>query len=290
MTDVPQGLAIFDRRLVRLRRDRAAAAPAAAEFLFAHTGRALLDRLDDVALPLAEVLDLGCRFGALTAALRDRSGVRQVVACDLSPGMAVRARTATGVPVVAADEEVLPFAPGTFDLVVANLSLHWVNDLPGALLQIRQALRPDGLFLATLLGGETLIELRRAVMEAELAVSGGASPRLSPSIDPRDAAGLMQRAGFVLPVVDTDTVTVTYDSALGLLADLRAMGETHAGLARNPHPPPRSLWAETAQRYQTLFASRDGRVPATFQVIGLTGWSPGAAPAAAYAQPDSRLR
>lgn len=278
MSDAPDGLVIFDRRLVRWRRDRAATAPPEADFLFAHTGRALLDRLDDMTRPFADVLELGCRVGGLTRALVDRPGVRRVVACDLSPAMAGRAAAATGVATLAADEEALPFGPAGFDLVIANLSLHWVNDLPGALLQIRRTLRPDGLFLATLLGGDTLIELRRAALEAELALTGGASPRLSPAIDPRDAAGLMQRAGFVLPVVDTDSITVTYADALGLLADLRTMGESHAALARNPRTPPRALWPTMARRYHALFARPDGRVPATFQVIALTGWAPSSGP------------
>lgn len=273
MTDPPDGFYVFDRRLVRRRRDRAAAGPAEAGFLFAQTGRALLDRLDDVTRPFAEVLELGCRDGGLTRALLDRTGVRGVVACDLSPAMAAHARACTGVATLAADEEALPFAPAAFDLVIANLSLHWVNDLPGALIQLRRALRPEGLLLATLLGGDTLVELRRAVMEAELALTGGASPRLSPVIDPRDAAGLMQRAGFALPVVDTDSITVTYANAFSLLADLRAMGETHAAVARNPRPPSRALWPETVRRYHALFAGADGRVPATFEVITLTGWA-----------------
>ncbi len=267
---------VFDRRVVRQHRERAARGWAAHDFLFAHVAEALADRLLDVRRDFPRVLDLGCHGGELSRALAGRKGIESLIACDLAPAMAVRAKAAAGVPTVAGDEEWLPFAEGVFDLVVSNLSLHWVNDLPGALIQIRRTLAPDGLLLATMLGGDTLTELRRALIEAELEIAGGVSPRLSPFADARDAAGLLQRAGFALPVVDSDTLTVTYDSAFKLLADLRGMGETQAGLNRNPRPPPRALWAETARRYHGLFAGPDGRIPATFQVITLTGWAPAA--------------
>jgi len=273
MTDAPDTMTVFDRRLVRRRRDRAAAGLDGHDFLFAHVAEALVDRLFDVRRDFPRVLDLGCHGGSFARALAGRKGVETLVQADLSPAMAARA-AAAGHPAVAADEELLPFADGTFDLVVSALSLHWVNDLPGALIQVNHALRPDGLFVAAMLGGETLRELRRALMDAELAVSGGVSPRLSPFADLRDAAGLLQRAGFALPVADVDTLTVTYPDAFRLFADLRGMGETGAALARNPAPPPRALWPETARRYHELYAVPDGRIPATFQILWLTGWAP----------------
>ena len=154
---------------------------------------------------------------------------------------------AAGGLCVAGDEELLPFADGSFDLAVSNLSLHWVNDLPGALLQLRRALKPDGLFIGAMLGGDTLFELRRCLMEAELDLTGGVSARISPFAEVRDAGGLLQRAGFSLPVVDSDTLTVTYDSAFKLMADLRGMGETNAGLNRRRRPTPRALLIDAAK-------------------------------------------
>jgi SAM-dependent methyltransferase len=218
--------------------------------------------------PLA--LDLGCHAGQTAEAIRGVRGVETVVRADLSPEMA----SCAGLPALAADEERLPFAPGRFDLIVSNLSLHWVNDLPGALIQIRQALKPDGLFLAAMLGGETLFELRRAFMEAELEITSGISPRVSPMAELRDGGSLMQRAGFALPVVDSESFTATYSDPFALMTELRGMGEANAVLSRTRTPLKRVLLAEMARRYVELFAEPDGRIPATFQVIHLTGWAP----------------
>ena len=193
--------------------------------------------------------------------------------CDLSPAMAQRA-AGHGHPAVVADEEYLPFADRSFDLVISSLSLHWVNDLPGVLIQIRRALKPDGLFLGAMLGDGTLAELREALMAAELDIAGGVSPRLSPFADLRDAAGLLQRAGFALPVADIEAVTASYADLFRLCADLRGMGETNASLARNTAPPPRTLWSEAARRYAERCAEPDGRIPATFRIIHMLGWSP----------------
>lgn len=266
-------MTVFDRRLVRAHRDRAAATLSAHDFLLADTADALVDRLYDVRREFPVALDLGCRTGLLAARLQDRKGIRTLVQADLSAAMARRAGD-KGDPTLVADEEALPFASGSLDLVVSNLSLHWVNDLPGALLQIRQVLKPDGLFVATLLGGDTLQELRSVILEAELAVAGGVSPRLSPLTDVRDAGALLQRAGFALPVADADRITVTYADAFGLFADLRGMGETAANRDRNPRPPARALWPEVARLYAERFAEPDGRIPATFQIITVTGWAP----------------
>ena len=273
MTDAVAAMMVFDRSLVRQRRERACASWEEHDFLFRHSADLLVDRLDDVTRGFARALDLGCHDGRIARHLATERGVADVFACDLSEAMARRA-AAAGIVTVAADEETLPFAAASFDLIVSNLSLHWTNDLPGALLQARLALEPDGLFVATMLGGDTLVELRRATMEAELTVTGGASPRLSPLTDIRDAGALLQRAGFALPVVDVETVTVTYDTIFKLISDLRGMGETNAVLQRNPAIPPRRLWPVAAERYHTLFAEPDGRIPATFQILTLTGWAP----------------
>ncbi len=264
---------VFDRALVRKHRDRAAPGLDGHDFLFRHTAEAIGERLDDVSRRFPRVLDLGCHGGEMALVLSARGDIEQLVQCDLSPAMARRA-AGSGHPTIAADEEFLPFAEARFDLVVSNLSLHWVNDLPGALIQIRRALKPDGLFLGAMLGEGTLAELREALMAAEIEIAGGVSPRLSPFADLRDAAGLLQRAGFALPVADLEPVSVSYENAFRLFADLRGMGETNATLARNPAPPSRALWAETARRYADRFADADGRIPATFRVIHLLGWAP----------------
>ncbi len=175
---------------------------------------------------------------------------------------------------IASDEESLPFAPATFDLIISCLSLHWVNDLPGALIQARRCLKPDGLFLAAMFGRDTLVELRRALIEAELAESGGAGPRISPFTDVRDAGALLQRAGFALPVVDMDAITVSYRSALDLMRDLRGMGEANAAVERRRSFTRRSTILRAAAIYADQHADSSHRIPATFQVLTLTGWAP----------------
>jgi SAM-dependent methyltransferase len=267
-----QPIRVFDRRSVRLHRDRAAARLDDHDFLLREVSERLLDRLDDVRRRFADVLDLGCRRGELAPFLVRRDGTRTIVQCDLSEGMI---RSATGLRVVA-DEEALPFRDHSFDLVTSLLSLHWVNDLPGSLLQIRRALRPDGLLLAALFGGETLKELRRSLAEAEVETEGGLSPRVSPFADVRDMGNLLQRAGFALPVVDSDTITVSYGEPLRLLADLRGMGESNAVLERRKGASRRTTLMDALRRYRDRYADADGRIPATFQVIYLVAWAPDA--------------
>ena len=253
----------FDRRAVRLHRDRAATTTDDVADILRDAADRLLDRLDDTTRTFTRALDIGGR-GIIAPMLRAR-GI-ETFATDLSPAMAARA----GAPAIAADEEFLPFAPGSFDLVVANLSLHWINDLPGALIQIRMALAPDGLFLASLPALGTLGELRTALTEAELALTGGASPRVSPFPDLRDCASLLQRAGFALPVADAEDITLAYATPLALLHDLRAAGETNAVALRNRRPPPRALLPMALGELPT----QDGRHPVTLRLAMLTGWSP----------------
>jgi NADH dehydrogenase [ubiquinone] 1 alpha subcomplex assembly factor 5 len=258
---------VFDRALVRRHRDRAAAGFAHHDALFKETAGHLLERLGDIKRNFSSILDLGAHNGTPAAELARRYSAF-VVAADISENML---RESAPYPVVT-DEEFLPFAANSFDLIVSNLSLHWVNDLPGALVQIKTALRPDGLFLAAILGGETLHELRANLMEAELAVTGGASMRLSPRLDLPAASGLLQRAGFALPVVDQEKITFTYPDAFALMHDLRGMGETNAGLQRLKRPTRRAVLFEAARLYQTRFAAADGRIPATFEAIFMHGW------------------
>jgi SAM-dependent methyltransferase len=264
-------LTIFDRRSVRLHRDRAASSLPRHDFLLREIGERLVDRLDDVRRKFPVALDLGCRHGSLARDLAAR-GVEMLVQCDLSSAML---RHVSGAR-VAADEEALPFAAGSFDLVISLLNLHWVNDLPGALLQVRQALKPDGLFLAAMFGGETLKELRRAIADAEIESEGGLSPRISPFADVRDAGNLLQRAGFTLCVADVETLTVAYADPLALLVDLRGMGETNAVLQRRKTASRRATLLRAVERYGELYRDADDRFPATFQVIYLTAWAPDA--------------
>ncbi|HJS32154.1 MAG TPA: methyltransferase domain-containing protein [Alphaproteobacteria bacterium] len=266
---------VFDRRVVRLHLARAARVFADHDFLFREAAGRLAERLDDVRRTFPVALAHGGHGGVLVDALADRSDIATLVESDLSPEVARRACARSRIRrIVVADEEFLPFGEASFDLVLSCLSLHWTNDLPGALVQIRRALKPDGLFIAALLGGETLKELRQALIEAEAAASGGVSPRVSPFLDVREAGALLQRAGFALPVVDADTWTVTYSSAVDLMRDLRGMGETNAVFERPRHFTRRTTLLRAAAIYQSMFADKSERIPATFQVIMLTGWAP----------------
>jgi SAM-dependent methyltransferase len=254
---------VFDRRAVRLHRDRAAATVSSVDAILREAAVRLLDRLDDTLHRFSAALDVGGR-GVVAPLLRQR-GIG-CVSLDLSARMAAL----NGGPAVAGDEEVLPFAPGSFDLVIASLSLHWVNDLPGALIQLRHALKPDGLFLASLPALGTLEGLRTALARAEGEIAGGASPRVSPFADLRDCAALLQRAGFALPVADLDEMVLLYAEPLGLLRDLRAAGETNAMVLRDRRTPPASLMPAALAGLQ----QRDGRSEAVLRLAMLTGWAP----------------
>lgn len=260
----------FDRAAVLRNRTRAAPAFDRHDFLFAEVADRLADRLEDVKRRFPVALDLGCHTGSFAAARGSRGGIETLIQCDLSPALAARA---TGLR-VAGDEERLPFADASFDLIASTLSLHWVNDLPGALVQINRALKPDGLFLAAILGGETLVELRTCLTEAEIELCDGLSPRISPTVDLRDAAGLLQRAGFALPVADSDRITVSYPDAFALMHELRGMGETNAMAARPRGLARRAMFLRAAELYRDRYGDADGRISATFQVLYLHGWAP----------------
>ncbi len=262
-------IALFDRPAWRLHRERAARS-GIVDFLHFEIAQRLIDRLADVGREFRAALDLGALGGALTRALRQRPGMESVVAADPAAGFLRRGRGWH----VAADPELAPFGDGSFDLVVSALALHWVGDLPGALVQLRRVLRGDGLFLAAMLGGATLAELRAVLIEAELIEEGGASPRVSPMVDLGEAAALLQRAGFAMPVADADTITVSYPDILALMRDLRGMGETNALSARRRTPLRRATLARAAALYRERFGSADGRIPARFEVLFLTGWAP----------------
>jgi SAM-dependent methyltransferase len=263
---------LFDRALHRRRLDRAAGAYAG--FIKERAAEDAADRLFTILRDFPLALDLGSRDGALARALArepDANRVGEIVAADLSPRMLLANPAALKAVV---DEERLPFAPESLDLVVSLLSLHWTNDLVGALVQIRRALKPDGLFIGALFGGQTLTELRQSLIQAEAEVSGGAGLRVSPFADGFDAAGLLQRAGFALPVADLDRFTVRYQHPLKLMADLRAMGETNALVDRARKPLSRPVLARAFEIYREQFGLPDGRIPATFEIVTATGWAP----------------
>ncbi len=264
-TPMPAAALVFDRRAVRHHRDRASTQLAAVAPVLRDAAERLLDRLDDTTRRFERALDVGGR-GVVAPLLRARG--LEVVSCDLS----ARVAALNGGPAVAADEEWLPFAPESFDLVVASLSLHWVNDLPGCLVQLRRVLRPDGLLLASLPALGTLDALRSALAEAEVECSGGVSPRVSPFPELRDCAGLLQRAGFALPVADAEELTLLYADPVALLRELRAAGEANAVAERDRRVPPRALLPLALAR----LPRRDGRVAARLRLAVLTGWAPSA--------------
>jgi SAM-dependent methyltransferase len=256
-----ESMLVFDRNAVRRHRDRAAATVGQVADLLRDGAERLLDRLDDMTGGFGLALDVGGR--GVVAPLLGARGI-EVVSCDLSLPMA-----RLGVRTVVTDEEFLPFGTGAFDLIVASLSLHWINDLPGALIQMRRALRPDGLFLASMPALGSFSELRAALTVTELAMRGGVSPRVSPFPDVSDCAGLLQRAGFAAPVVDVEEIVVRYADPLRMLRDLRAAGETNAIRTRARTAPPAALFPAAL----AAMRGEDERVPARLRLAMMTGWA-----------------
>lgn len=264
---------LFDRALHRARLDRAARNFAQAGFLKARAAEDLVDRLSAILREFPRAVDLCARDGGFARALAEspaRARIGWLAEGDLSAAML----SGRPGPRLVLDEERLPFAPESLDLVVSALGLHWTNDLPGALIQIRRALRPDGLFLAAFLGGATLQELRACLLQAEIELTGGAGPRVSPFAEAQDAAGLLQRTGFALPVADSDKVVVRYATPLKLLADLRAMGETSVLGDRPARPLTRAVLGRALALYVERYSDASGRVAATFEILTVTGWAP----------------
>jgi SAM-dependent methyltransferase len=265
----PPSPLIFDRGLLRARHRRAASL-GPATFLLDRVADDITDRLATVKRRFDLALDLGTPGEVVRAALARVGSVGTIVAAAAFPAGGAGRVT----PFVIADEEALPFGDATLDLVVSALALQFVNDLPGTLVQIRRALKPDGLLLAALLGGETLTELRESFAAAESETTGGVSPRVAPFADLRDLGALLQRAGFALPVTDTDRLTVRYDSAFALMHDLRRMGATNILVDRRRRPLRRATLMRMAEIYAERFADTDGRLRATFEIVWLSGWSP----------------
>lgn len=265
---MPQGSVLFDRDLLRIRRRRARKL-GPATFLLDRVASELGERLSAVVRDFPVAVDLGTPADAVRRVLSENEKVGTIVAAD-----ADAESLDSTFPRVAADEEALPFADASLNLVVSALSLHFVNDLPGTLIQIRRALKPDGLLLAALLAGDSLAELREAFAQAESEIEGGLSPRVAPFADLRELGALMQRAGYALPVVDSDRLTVRYGSPFDLLRDLRAMGATNVLRDRRRTPLKRTTLVRMAEIYAERFADPDGRLRATFEVAWLLGWAP----------------
>ncbi|MBX9710917.1 MAG: methyltransferase domain-containing protein [Xanthobacteraceae bacterium] len=245
----------FDSALLERRRQRARAL-GAETFLLDRVAGDMTDRLGAVLRTFSQAADLGSPTDAVASAL------------------ALLAKTIERVALPQNDSDGLPLAPASFDLAVSALALQFVNDLPGTLAQIRRALKPDGLFLAALVGGDTLTELRQSFAAAETEIEGGLSPRVAPMIEVRDAGSLLQRAGFALPVTDVDRIVVRYDNAFALMRDLRRMGATNVLNERRRMPLRRATLLRMAQIYSERFADADGRIRATFDIVWMSGWAP----------------
>jgi SAM-dependent methyltransferase len=255
--------------LVR-RRNRVADCAGDHEFLLGHATDDIVERLGLVRrrFPVAAVI--GAHHGLVGRRLRALDSIDLVVETEAAERLLARC----GRPRIQADEELLPFRDGALDLAVSVLSLQFVNDVPGTLVQIRRALKPDGLFIGAMIGGGTLNELREAFLAAESEIEGGASPRVAPFADVRDAGSLLQRAGFALPVADSDVLTVTYETPLHLMRELRAMGAGNVLVSRRRAPLRRATLARAVEVYRERFSDADGRCRATFEIITMTGWAP----------------
>ncbi|KAG6427912.1 hypothetical protein SASPL_112159 [Salvia splendens] len=278
-TDHSSRVKIFDRNLKRKQRDRASWLLRPGDSLVDAVAENLLDRLEDCKKTFPSALCMGGSLEAIRRLLNGRGGIEKLTMMDTSVDMVKLCEQAeqnspnknVETSCIVADEEYLPVKESSLDLVISCLGLHWTNDLPGAMIQSKLSLKPDGLFLGAILGGETLRELRIACTVAQMEREGGISPRLSPLAQVRDAGNLLTRAGFTLPGVDVDEYTVRYNSALELIEHLRTMGETNALLQRNTSLK-RDTALATAAIYESMFGTEDGTIPATFQVIFMTGW------------------
>lgn len=263
---------LFDTRAQRQNRTRAVKGYADFNFLKQEAAIRLADRVELVRRHFPLCLDFGAHDGSLTSILEPLQKTGCIIQADPAPDFAQLA--ASKGPAVVTDYTSLPFAPGQFDAVFSCLTLHWVDDLPGLLAQMRGLLKPDGMLLVSLFGGNSLHELRSALAAAETEIDGGLSPRTAPMADIRDVGALLGRAGLALPVADADRLTITYPNMFRLMADLRGMGEQNALIGRVRRPTSRRLFMRAAEIYQAEFGNADGTIPASFEIITLTGWAP----------------
>lgn len=256
---------LFDRPQLRRQRERAAPRVAEHDFLLTEACARLSDRLDDITHRFPLCVDLGSHHGLLARHLANHPRIGTIISCDPTAALIAQAPE----PKLIADEEALPFADNSVDAVFSLLALHWVNDLPGTFAQIERILKPDGLFIALIPGGDTLHELRTALTTGEIALTGGVRPRIIPFLDVRDAGALLQRAGFALPVIDSDRITLSYATPMSLLRELRHMGQSSALTERPRHFTPPSLIAAATAHYPV---DDEGRITATLDLLTLTAW------------------
>ena len=262
--------ALFDRTLLRRRRARFAHEITAREAVIAHVAQEIADRVSLMLREFPLALDLGAYHGLLGRAVAALPSVREVVFAESAFAYAAQCPR----PALVCDEDLLPFKNASFNLIVSGLALHRVNDLPGSLIQIRRALAPDGLFMAAALGARALIELREVLIEAEGEMTGGASPRVSPFGDVSAYGALLQRAGFALPVADSETLTVTYPSPREVMREVRALGGGNVLTARSKAPLPRRILERAEELYLARHGTPDGKVKATFEFVFISGWAP----------------
>lgn len=262
---------LFDGHLMPARRDRGAGLGFAgrADFLHREVAAMIAERIAEVTRAFDDAAIIGSGGGVHAAALAGRVPAERIVQIETSPARAAAAGVA---PAPCLDP--LPLAQAGFDLVVSALELHWDEDPVGALVQMRRALRPDGLMIAALFGGRTLSELRAVLAEAEVETTGGLSPRVAPMGEIRELGALLQRAGFAMPVADAERFGVSYATPLHLMRELRAMGETNILAGRRRTGLRRATLARACEIYAQAFPAAGGRVAATFEVVFLTGWAP----------------
>lgn len=266
---------LFDFSALARNRNRAAPGFGDYDFLKKASTQRIVDRLSMVKRQFTQILDVGCHRGEMVQEILAQQlypETPQFLQCDIADNFLSQAQEFS--PTQHFDMKVLDTQQHQFDCVTSALFLHWVGDLVGLLTQIRLALKPDGLFVANMLGGRSLEQLRAALIEAETEITGGAYPRVIPMADIRDLGAVMQRAGFALPVVDAEVITVTYSNLFRLMADLRGMGEQNILHNRSMSMPPRRLFLRAAEIYQERFATQDNHIAASFELITLTGWSP----------------
>lgn len=261
---------LFDRSLLRKRRARFAHEIGEREFLIAYVAREIKERVEIMLRKFPRALDLGAYHGLLGRTVAALPSVGEMVYAE----SAFEYATLCPRPAIVCDEDLLPFKDASFNLIVSGLALHRVNDLPGALVQIRRALAPDGLFMAAALGARALIELRQALLEAEGELEGGASPRVSPFGDVREYGALLQRTGFALPVADAEVVKVVYPSPRELMREVRALGGGNVLTARSKAPLSRRTLERAEEIYRVQHGTKDGKVTATFEFVFMSGWAP----------------
>ena len=261
---------LFDRRLLRQRRERFAGEVAAHEFLLAQVGKEIAERIGAILRDFPLALDLGAYRGGLGARVAALPRVGRMIYAESAPKLA----SLCPRPALACDEDLLPFKDASLNLVVSGLALHRVNDLPGALIQIRRALAPDGFFLGAALGSRSLHELREALLEAEAEETGGVSPHIAPFADLRDYGALLQRAGFALPVTDAELLTLVYPSPRDLMAEIRVLGGGNVLSARRKAPMTRHVLERAESIYRSRYETGDGRITASFEIVYLAGWAP----------------